>query len=83
MIRLTDKESGVELGQISEEQLSFLQAQLEEESLEDQDYYLNQATLDMFESQGADPALLALLREIMAGREELEIVWGHVTDGAS
>ena len=39
MIRLYDKDSGAELGTITKEQLQFLVDQLEQESLEDRDYY--------------------------------------------
>lgn len=75
MIRLLDAQSGAALGTISEEQLAFLRAQLEEEGGDDQDYYLNPATLDLFEQQGADPALLALLRQALGDREDMDIRW--------
>ena len=61
MIQLYDKETGASLGAITEEQLQFLADQLEEESPQDQDYYINEPTLDAFEEAGADPALVALL----------------------
>src|SRR5207249_4463765 len=46
MIQLYDKETGASLGAITEEQLQFLADQLEEESPQDQDYYINEPTLD-------------------------------------
>jgi hypothetical protein len=78
MIQLRDKDTGAVLGTLTEEQLHFLQDQLEEESPDDTDYYINTATLDMFEEQGADRALLALLRQALGSREDMEIQWSRV-----
>ena len=76
MIQLYDNETGASLGAITE-QLQFLVDQLEEESAEDQEYYINEPTLDAFEEAGADPALLALLRKALGEREEMEIRWAR------
>ena len=75
MTQLFDKETGQPIGEISDAQLQFLLDQLEEESPTDQDYYINEDTLVVFESGGADAALLALLRGAMGAREEMEIRW--------
>ena len=80
MIELRDKKTGDFLGTISEAQLQFLIDQLEEESIRDQDYYINLATLDMFERAGADPDLMELLRDSLGTREEMDIVWARVGD---
>ena len=77
MIQLYDKETGASLGAITEEQLQFLVDQLEEESPEDRDYYINEPTLDAFEEAGADPALVTLLRKALGEREEMEIRWAR------
>ena len=77
MIELQDKDTGAPIGTISETQLQFLIDQLEEESVEDQDYYINEATLDLFEERGADPALVSLLRKALGGRSEMEIRWSR------
>lgn len=77
MIKVYDKESGVLWGEMTEAQLQFLVDQLEEESSADQDYYLNQATLEMFEAAGAEADLLALLRRILGEKEEAEFRWEH------
>jgi hypothetical protein len=52
-----------------------MQSDLEEESLEDTNYYINQATVDMFEQQGASMALVALLRAALGGAEDMDIRW--------
>jgi len=75
MITLTDKENGRSIGTISEEQLQFLIDQLEEESLNDQDYYINSATLEMFEGHGIDQELLKILKDALGSREDMDIVW--------
>lgn len=78
MIQLRDKDTGRVLGSISEDQLQFLIDQLEEESANDTDYYLNQATLEMFEERGIDADLLKTLRDGLGDREEMEIEWSAV-----
>jgi processive 1,2-diacylglycerol beta-glucosyltransferase len=74
-IRLYDNETQRQLGEITEAQLQFLLDHLEEESSDDQDYYLNRATLEIFAQAGADPALLSLLWQGLGEREDMEIRW--------
>jgi hypothetical protein len=63
------------LGDISEEQLTFLQDQFEEEWSGDQDYYINRATIDMLKENGADAQLLALLERALGSGDEADIRW--------
>jgi hypothetical protein len=77
MIKLYDNESDELIGTINLKQLGFLVAQLEEESSRDQDYYINQATLDAFEARGADLDLMRVLRRGLGDRDEAEIRWVH------
>jgi hypothetical protein len=77
MISLRDKETGAEIGTISEQELQFLVDQLEEEFEEDRDYYVNQTTVDVLEKNGADPELIALLRNAIGDREGIEIEWSR------
>jgi processive 1,2-diacylglycerol beta-glucosyltransferase len=77
MITLTEKGTNKPLGQISEEQLQYLIDNLEEEWLEDKDYAVTPLLLQYFEEKGADPELVALLRNALAGRNEIEIVWNR------
>jgi len=74
-IQLYDNELQVWLGEITEQQLQFLIDHLEEESSQDQDYYLNRTTLEMLAEAGADPTLLALLQQGLGDREAMEIRW--------
>jgi hypothetical protein len=77
MINVYDNETGALLGAISDEDLQFLIDELEEESLEDQDYYLNRDTLEMLEKAGGQPKLLDLLRRALGDRDGVEIRWSR------
>jgi hypothetical protein len=48
-----------------------------EESSKDQDYYINETTVDLFEQRGADAGLVRLLRGALKGRSEMEIRWSR------
>lgn len=75
MINLREKDTDKELGSISEAQFQFLVDQLEEETMDDNDYTISKTLLDYFESQGADPELVSLLRNALGERDEMDIVW--------
>jgi processive 1,2-diacylglycerol beta-glucosyltransferase len=75
MIRLFDVETDAPLGTITEAQLEFLIDKLEEESSTDRDYYINTATVEMLEEDGADAALLTVLRDALGDRDEMEVRW--------
>lgn len=73
MVTLYDNETGAELGAISDEQFAFLRDHLEEESTEDTDYYIMSPTVDLMESAGGEPSLIALLRAAIGTRDGIEI----------
>lgn len=79
MIELREKGGDTAIGEISEDQLQFLIDQLEEESLEDRDYATTPMLLQVFEREGADPELVALLTAALGDRETIEIVWRRET----
>ena len=70
-----EKETGVFVGILTDAQLQFLIDQLEEESADDTDPYIDHAILDLFEEVGAEADLLALLRQALGTRDGIEIVW--------
>ena len=74
-VQLFEKDTGRPLGTITDDQLRFLVDELEEESPTDTDYYVDAATVDMLEEDGADPALISLLRQLLAGREGVDVRW--------
>ncbi len=80
-IRLYDNDSGRELGTIDESDLQFLIDHLEEEDVEDRDYFLNPTTLEMLEEAGASERLTRLLRQAMAGGEGFEVRWQRLEAG--
>ncbi|NIM95832.1 MAG: galactosyldiacylglycerol synthase [Anaerolineales bacterium] len=65
------------MGSISEIQLQYLIDQLEEEWTEDHDYAITPLLLDVFESEGADPNFVSILREALGDREQIEVVWSR------
>ena len=73
MVQVFDNDVDVALGTISEEQLQFLQGQLDKAPAT-----IDHEVLGMFERDGADPALLTLLRGALGTREEMEIRWHRV-----
>lgn len=75
MPRLYLADSGDTLGTITDAQLQFLVDQLEEEDLEDKDYYLDRDTLDHLREQGGEPELMALLEKALDGRDDVDIAW--------
>ncbi len=77
MIALRDKDTGIRLGNISEEELQFLIDALEEESRSDTDYFIDSATIDMLEDEGASAGVVAMLRGSLQGREGIEVSWSR------
>ena len=75
MVQLSDLETNQPIGTITDDQLHFLIDQLEEESEEDQDYYIDAATIEMLEGAGADQELLSVLRSALRGRDGIDIRW--------
>ena len=76
-VSLFDRESGALVGRISDGQLDWLTDQLEEESDDDTDYYIDRPTIDMLKEAGADAALLEILRNALGGRDGVEIRWSR------
>ena len=75
MVNLYDSATGALIGSISDEDLTFMQNDMEEESIADTEYYINQATVDWFETQGANPALVSLLRNALGKDDDMDIRW--------
>ena len=75
MITLRNKQTSAAIGEITEDQLDFLIDMLEEEDTEDQDYWIDQMTLDYFQVNGGDPGLIKMLQDAIGGGEGIEIEW--------
>jgi len=73
MVNLFDAASGARIGRITEAQLQALVGWMEEESTEDRDYYVSADALDMMEQGGIDPTLVAVLRQALGDRDDMDI----------
>ena len=75
MVQLFDKQSGAEVGTLTDDQFQFLVDHLEEESTDDDDYYLNRSTVDLLESAGGDAQLVQVLRRALGDRDDMDLRW--------
>ncbi len=75
MPRLVRIDTGEDIGQITQEHLSFLVEQLEEENEDDQDYFIDRDTLELLSDNGADPELIAMLEKAMGDDDSMDVAW--------
>jgi len=75
MIDLYNSETNQLVGSISEDELEVLLQGLEEESSQDQDYYIESATIDLLADDGASEELLGLLRAALGESDGVDIRW--------
>jgi hypothetical protein len=75
MIDLFNATTNQRLGSITEADLKVLQDALEEESSQDQDYYISSATIDVIADGRATEHLVHLLRSALGGAEGVDIRW--------
>ncbi len=67
--------SCIPIGNVTAEQLQFLVDHLEEEGMEDQDYAITEMTLAYLEGEGADAAVIEMLRKALGDQEEITFAW--------
>ena len=75
MIDLYNQETNQLIGSITEADLKVLQDALEEESSEDQDYYIDRATIDVIGDGRATEHLLNLLRDALGSDDGVDVRW--------
>ena len=75
MIDLYNAATNQLLGSITEADLKVLVDALEEEGLDDQDYYIDRATIDVIADGTATEHLLGLLRKALAAGDGVDIRW--------
>ena len=76
MIDLYNTATNALVGSITEAELQFLVDSLEEESLQDKDYYIEQGTIDLLTVDGrATDHLVQVLRGALGSAEGVEIRW--------
>jgi len=74
-VELFDGGTGSPLGTLSPAEFAWLSRHLVRESDDDRDYWVDSATLDMLERQGADEKVLQLLRRALGSRDGVNVRW--------
>ena len=75
MIDLYNSETNQLIGSITESELQTLADALEEESADDQDYFIDSATIDLLGDGRTTDHLLHLLRTAVGSGDGLEVRW--------
>jgi hypothetical protein len=75
MIDLYNDETDELIGSITEADLKVLQEALEEESSDDNDYYIDQATLDVIGDGRATDHVLKVLRDALGSKDGIDVRW--------
>jgi len=75
MIDLYNAATNQLIGSITEADLQVLVDALEEESEQDQDYYVDQATIDVIADGRATTHLVGLLRSALGSSDGVDIRW--------
>lgn len=75
MIDLYNNDTNQLLGSLTEAELQVLTNALEEESQEDQDYFIDAATIDLLADGQATDHLIQMLRAALGGEDGVEIRW--------
>jgi hypothetical protein len=75
MIDLYNAATNQLLGSITEPDLQVLADALEEESLQDQDYYIDAATIDLIADGKATDHLVHLLRAARGSADGIDVRW--------
>jgi hypothetical protein len=75
MIDIYNNDTNELIGTITEADLKVLADHLEEESEDDQDYYIDAATIDVIGDGQATEHLLMILRKALGTAESVDIRW--------
>ena len=75
MIELYNNATNQLIGALTEAELQTLIDALEEESQEDQDYYIDAATIDLLADGRTTDHLIQLLRTALGGAKGVEVRW--------
>lgn len=69
------RDANAPIGEITEAELKYFMDQLDEESSEDDDYYIDVETLELLAEKGAPRHLLDVLERALSGKESAEVRW--------
>jgi hypothetical protein len=73
MVKIFNNDTGDLIGEITETQLQFLIDNLEEETEDDVDYYINIPTIESFQELGAEAGLIEILKKGLGSNVDMEI----------
>jgi len=73
MYKLYDSAQDKLVGRLNQEQLTALANYMEEEFSDDTEYYLTSDDCSIMEEQGFDPELVRVLRDALAGRDDMDL----------
>ncbi len=74
-VELVDGDTGQPAGALSGAQFEWLSSRLVLESPDDRDYWVDAATIEMLEAEGADAELLQTLRRALGTRDGVNLIW--------
>jgi len=75
MPKLIQKDGNRYLGNISDEDVKVLIAELEEEDMADTDYFIDGATVSILEAGGASKALVDMLLAAIGDSDGIDVRW--------
>jgi hypothetical protein len=75
MPRLYLKQGNKLLGSISDADVQTLVDELEETDLDDDDYFIDGATVDVLEEAGASGTLVKMLRDAIGDSDGIDVRW--------
>lgn len=67
----TDKE----IGEIADDQLAIIVKQLEDEHDQDDEYFIDQDTLELLSDNNVDPEVIAKLEKALGDDDDMTIAW--------
>jgi|OM-RGC.v1.001824065 processive 1,2-diacylglycerol beta-glucosyltransferase len=76
---IADAQSDAPIGVVTGKEMRVLFDNLEMESIEDTDFYLNRETLALLEERGASATLLDVLQRALGARSECDVRWRRGT----
>ena len=76
-IRISEKDSGRFIVEISAQDFDILIGHMEEESSRDQDYFVEHTAIDALERLGASKEFVSALRAEVGSSDGIDIVWSR------
>ena len=78
MFELKERGTSATIGALTPEQKRHLIDVFEEETDEDQDYWINRTTLELLREKDSD--LAAMIEKAMGDRGDIEVAWVEIPD---